>query len=179
MIPIAFVAAMLLQQPLVQRPVPAAGARDSAISRSRRTVEEVGLQVGSMRTAHDAFRRAVFNFPAAVVVERAQDMRRSCEDLTTIARAAPARICRSCFAPAVQRAFSAYRAGLPGVAQVGTRCVAQLTRILGAKDPAATARRDVYAVTNGVVQGLFPYEARVQEVRRALGLVPLTPQRTP
>lgn len=179
MIPIAFVAAVLLQQPLVQRPVPAGAARDSAISRARRAVEEVGLQVGAVRTAHDAFRRAVFNFPAAVVVERAQDMRRSCEDLTAVARAAPTRICRSCFAPDAQRAFNGYRAGLPGVAQVGTRCTAQMARILGAKDPAATARHDVYAVTNEVVQGLLPYEARVQEVRRALGLAPRTPQRTP
>jgi hypothetical protein len=178
MIPFAFVVAVLLQQPSAQRPVLSAASRDSAIAGSRRAIEEVGLQVGAMRTAHDAFRRAVFNFPAAVVVERAQDMRRSCEDLTTIARAAPARICRSCFAPSAQRAFSAYRTGLPGVAQVGTRCTTQMARILGAKDPAAQARRDVYAVTNGVVQGLLPYEARVQDLRRALGLVAVTPQRT-
>jgi hypothetical protein len=179
MIPIAIVVAVLLQQPLAQRPAPSPPSRDSATALARRAVEDVGMQVGAMRTAHDAFRRAVFNFPAAVVVERAQDLRRSCENLTAIARAAPPRICRSCFAPNVQRAFDAYRTGLPGVAQVGTRCTAQLRRILGAKDPAATARRDVYAVTNGVVQGLFPYEARVQQVRRALGIAPLPPRRTP
>jgi len=179
MIPLALIVAVLLQQPLAQRPAPSTAAHDSATSRSRQAIQDVGLHVAAMRTAHDAFRRAVFNFPATVVAERAQDMRRSCEDLTATARAAPARICRSCFAARVQRAMDGYRAGLPGVARVGTRCVAQMARILGAKDPAATARRDVYAVTDGVVQGLFPYEARVQEVRRALGLIPLTPQREP
>lgn len=179
MIPLAFIVAALLQQPSVQRPAPSAASRDSATAASRRTIEEVGLQVAAMRTAHDAFRRAVFNFPAAVVVERAQDLRRSCEDLTAIARAAPPRICRTCFAARAQRAINAYRTGLPGVAQVGTRCATQAGRILRATDPGAQARRDVYAVTNGVVQGLYPYEARVQEVRRALGLIPLTPQRTP
>lgn len=179
MIPFALVLAVLLQQPSAQRPALSAAPRDTVTAGTRRAIEQVGLQVGAVRTAHDAFRRAVFNFPVSVVVERAQDMRRSCEDLTSIARAAPAQICRSCFAPAAQRAISAYRTGLPGVAQVGTRCATQMARILGAKDPAALARRDVYAVTNGVVQGLLPYERRVQEVRQALGLVQHIPQRAP
>lgn len=179
MIRLAVAFSVLLQQPLAQRPAAPATARDSATDRAKQTISEVGLQVAAMRTAHDGFRRAVFNFPAAVIVERTQDLRRSCQDLTTVARAAPARICRSCFGAGVQRAINAYRAGLPRVGQVGTRCAAQTARILAAKDPAATARRDVYAVTSLVVEGLYPYEARVREVREALHLVPLTPARTP
>ncbi len=180
MIPLAFALVALLQQPLVQRQTPTPRtAQDSAVTRTRQAITDVGLQVANLRTAHDAFRRAVFNFPPAVIAERAQDLQRSCQDLTTIARAAPPRICRSCFDRSAQRAITAYRAGLPDVAQVGTRCGAQMARILAAKDQAATARREVYAVTNLVVEGLYPYEARVQQVRRALNLVPLTPTRTP
>jgi hypothetical protein len=172
MIPIALVVAVLLQQPLAQRPARSAAARDSATNEARQAIMDVGLKVAEMRTAHDAFRRAVFNFPAAVTVQRAQEMRRSCEDLTAIARAAPGRICRTCFEAGVQRAMNGYRTNLPRVAQVGTRCAGQMTRILAATDPAAQARRDVYAVTDQVVRGLVPYEARLHEVRRALGLVP-------
>ncbi len=168
MIPLALAVAALLQQVPAPRPSLSQAARDSAIERSKAAVTEVGLQVATMRTAHDAFRRAVFNFPRAVVVERTQDLQRSCQDLTRVARAAAPRICRACFETGVQRAFNAYRGGLPGVAQVGTRCTAQMGRILAAADPMATARRDVYAVTGNIVEGLAPYEERVAGVRRAL-----------
>ncbi len=175
MIPLALAVAVLFQQAPAPRPSPSAAARDSATERSKAAVTEVGLQVATMRTAHDAFRRAVFNFPKAVVVERAQDLQRSCQDLTRVARDASPRICRSCFETSAQRAFNAYRGGLPGVAQVGTRCTAQMGRILAAADPMAAARRDVYAVTGNVVEGLAPYEARVAGIRRALHIEATTP----
>ena len=175
MIPLVIALAALLQQPQAHRPPMTAAARDSATNGTKQAITDVGLQVATMRTAHDAFRRAVFNFPAGVMVERAQDLRRSCQDLTTIARAAQPRICRSCFAASAQPAIDRYRTALPGVAQVGTRCTAQMTRILAAKDPAAAAHRDVFAVGNNVVQGLYPYEERVEGVRQALHIVAATP----
>jgi hypothetical protein len=182
MSPLVLTLAVLLQQPQApQRPAPAAPvSREAATNETRQAIVDVGRSVAEMRTAHDALRRAVFNFPDAVVVQRARDMRERCRALDTTARAAVGHVCRSCFSTTVQPAMNRYRAALPGVGQVGTRCATQLAQQLRAPDPAAAVRRDIWSLDRTVVNGLFPYEDRVLAVRQALGLVgtpPPTPRR--
>lgn len=180
MIPLVLVVALLLpQRPVAQRPVPPASSRDSAINATRQAITDVGRSVADLRTAHDALRRAVFNFPDAVVIERGQGMRQRCQDLTAMARGAAGRVCRNCFSAAVQPSINGYRAGLPNVEQVGTRCASQLAQFLRAQKPAEAVRRNIWAVGRTVVEGMVPYENRLHAVRQALGLtdLPARPQR--
>jgi hypothetical protein len=172
MIPLALAMAALLQQPQApQRPAQTPATREAATNETRQAIIDVGRGVAEMRSAHDALRRAVFNSPDAVVVQRAHQMRESCRALTTVAAAAALHVCRSCFSTAVQPAMSAYRGVLPEVGRVGTRCASQLDRALRAPDSAAALRRDIWSLATTVVNGLFPYEERLLAVRRALGLV--------
>jgi hypothetical protein len=170
MIPLAIAAALLLQQQVPQRGVPAGGNFDSVQTASRQAIMDVGRSVAEMRTAHEALRRAVFNSSDGMVLQQAQEMRRSCQDLTAVARAASPRLCRRCFGASAQRAINAYRAILPSVSQVGTRCASQLTQRLRANGPAGAVKRSIWALSRTVVEGLWPYEARVQGVRRAFNL---------
>jgi hypothetical protein len=170
MFPLVLAAAVLLHQQVPQRPAQSSASRDSAVTGSRQAIVDVGRSVAEMRSAHDALRRAAFNSSDAVVVERAQELRQRCRDLTTVARATPGRLCRTCFSAAAQRAVNGYRAILPGVSQVGTRCASQLAQSIGTRTPAASVRRDIWAVGRTTVEGLFPYEARLRDVRRAFGI---------
>ena len=123
-----------------------------------------------MRTAHDALRRAVFNFPDAVVIERGQEMRQRCQDLTAMARAATGRLCRTCYSASIQPSINGYRAGLTDVGQVGTRCANQMGQSLRAQKPAEAVRRNIWALGQTLVAGMVPYENRLRAVRQALGL---------
>lgn len=173
MIPLVLAAALLFQQQVPRRLAPGTPqASDSVQAATVQAITEVGRSVADMRSAHEFLRRAAFNQTEPMVVERAQQMQQRCRDLTTVARAAVARVCRRCFAAAAQRALNAYRGVLPSVGQVGTRCANQLGQMLRARDPAAAVRRNVWSITRTIVQGLLPYEARVQEVRQAFNLVP-------
>lgn len=176
MTPLVLAAVLFLQQQVPQRPAMTQAARDSAVTESRQAIMDVGKGVADFRTAHDALRRAVFNSSDAVVVQQMQAMRRSCQDLTEVARVAPARLCRRCFGANAQRAVDAYRAILPTVAQVGTRCSTRMDQDLRAKEPAATLRRGIWAFTRDAVDGLAPYEARLLGVRQAFNLVPAAPR---
>jgi hypothetical protein len=166
------VIAVLFQQQVAQRPAVSPAARDSATTESRQAIMDVGRSVAEMRSAHDALRRAAFNSSDGVVVQRVQELRQRCEDLTAVARTAARRLCRNCFSASVQPAINGYRAGLPGVGQVGTRCSSQMAQFLRAATPAESVRRSIWSVSRTVVDGMFPYEARLQEVRQAFGLVP-------
>ena len=168
-------AAVLFQQQPATRP----STDTSAIAVSRQTITDVGMSVAEVRSALDLFRRAAFNSPNSVAVERAQVLRRRCAELEAAARAARTRICRACFAPDVQPAIERYRGGLVGTAQLGARCAGVLARRLRA-DPAGTAARsDARSVSELITRGLLPYEAHVHGVRVALGLEVAAPQPAP
>lgn len=175
MIPLALAAVLLVQQQVPLRMVSAEGRFDSIQTASRQVITDVGQSVAELRSRHDLLRRAVFNQSDSLVVLRTREMRQYCQDLTAVARAAPLRLCRSCFAAATQRAINDYRAALPGVSRVGTSCSTQLAQYLRARAPAATVRRSISAISRTVVNGLFPYESRIGEVRRAFGLTGRAP----
>jgi hypothetical protein len=177
MIPLAIAAALLLQQQVPQRRAPAESDFNAVQTESRQAVVDIGRGVAEMRNAHEALRRAVFNSADAMVVERAQELGQSCRDLAALARAASGRICRTCFGAFAQRAMNGYRAVLPSVTQVGTQCAKHLAQYAGARTPAAAVRRNIWSVSRTVVEGLYPYEARVRDVRQAFGLETPPPRR--
>jgi hypothetical protein len=169
MTPLVLVVALVFQQQVVQQPATAAG--DSARSATRQAVTNVGSGVAEARSTHELLRRAVFNSSDAQVVERAQEMQQRCRELAAIVQSATGRLCRSCFAAGVQRAIDAYRAGLPSLGQVGTRCANQLTRDLRAQNAAAAVRASIRIIGEAMTSRLQSYEARLLEVRRVFGLV--------
>lgn len=169
MTPLVLAVALVFQQQVAQQPSSAAG--DSARSATRQAITDVGRGIAEARSTHELLRRAVFNSGDAQVVERAQQMQQRCRELVTIAQSAAGRLCRSCYAAVAQRAIDGYRAGLPAVRLVGTRCVNQLTRDQRARNAAAAVRASIHTVGRVLTEGLMPYEARLLEVRRAFGLV--------
>jgi hypothetical protein len=98
-------------------------------------------------------------------------MRQRCRELVTIVQSATGRLCRSCYTASAQRAIDAYRAGLPAVRQVGTRCVNQVTQDQRGRDAATAVRASIHTLGRVLNEGLMPYEAKLLEVRRAFGLV--------
>jgi len=176
MIPLALAAALFLQQPAPQRPAPAPANRDAAQATSRQAITDVGLRVAEVRSTYDLYRRAVFNLPDAMVLQRGQELRRVCGDLASMARAAGGRICRTCFAAGAQRAVERYRAVLPSVSQVGVRCAGQVAQPAGGREAARALRRSVDQVGRGLTNGLQTYEARVQGIREGFGIAPASGQ---
>lgn len=169
MTPLVLTFALVLQQLTAQRPP--TNATDSGQAVTRQAITDVGRGVAEARSSHDLLRRAVFNSRDAQVVERAQQMQQRCRELTTIVRSATGKVCRSCWGATAQRAINGYRAALPSVGQLGTRCVNQIARDLRAANPAAAVRASIRTVSQMVTRGLDPYEAKLLEVRRAFGLV--------
>jgi hypothetical protein len=168
-------AAVLFQQQPATRP----STDTSAVATSRQAITDVGMSVAEVRSALDLYRRAAFNSPSSVAVERAQVLRRRCAELDVAARAARTRICLRCFAADVQPAIERYRGGLVGTAQLGVRCAGVLARRLRADPTGTAARSDARSASELIVEGLRPYEDRVRGVRVALGLEVAAPQPAP
>jgi hypothetical protein len=177
MTPLVLAVALVLQQQAAPRPTDPAA--ESARAATRQAITDVGRGVAEARSTHELLRRAVFNSPDAQVVERAVQMQQRCRELVTIAQAATGRLCRSCFSAVAQRAIDAYRAGLPEVRQVGTRCVGQLTLDQRARNAPAAVRASIRTIGRLMNEGLVAYEARVLEIRRTFGLIspPAAPAR--
>jgi len=169
MTPLVFAVALVLQQQAAPRPTTPAG--DSARSATRQAISDVGRGVAEARSTHELLRRAVFNSTDAQVVEQARGMQQRCRELVTIVQSATGKLCRSCFSAIAQRAIDAYRAGLPAVRQVGTRCVNQLAQDQRSRDAATAVRASIHTLGQVLTEGLMPYEAKLLEVRRAFGLV--------
>lgn len=165
-------AAVLFQQQPATRP----STDTSAVAASRQAITDVGMSVAEVRSALDLYRRAAFNSPNSVAVERAQVLRRRCAELDVAARAARTRICLRCFAADVQPAIERYRGGLVGAAQLGARCAGVMARRFRADPTGAAARSDARSASELIVEGLRPYEDRVRGVRVALGLEVAAPQ---
>jgi hypothetical protein len=169
MTPLVLTLALVLQQLTAQRP--STNAMDSGQAVTRQAIMDVGRGVAEVRIAHDQLRRAVFNFGDARVIESARQMQQRCRELTTIVQSATGKVCRSCWGATAQRAINSYRAGLPSVGRLGARCVNQITRDLRAANAAAAVRASIRTVGQMITDGLVPYEAKILDVRRALGLV--------
>ena len=168
-------AAVLFQQQPATRP----STDSSTVAASRQAITDVGMSVAEVRGALDLYRRAAFNSPSSVAVERAQVLQRRCAELDVAARAARTRICRACFTADVQPAIERYRGGLVGTAQLGARCASMLARRLRADPTGTAARSDARSASELIVEGLGPYEDRVRGVRVALGLEVAAPQPAP
>jgi hypothetical protein len=170
---IVFAAAVLFQQQPATRPA----TDTTAVAASRQAITDVGMSVAEVRGALDLYRRAAFNSPNSVAVERAQILRSRCAELDVAARAARTRICLRCFAADVQPSIDRYRGGLVGTAQLGARCAGTLARRLRANPTGTAARSDARSASDLIVEGLRPYEDRVRGVRVALGLEVAAPRR--
>jgi hypothetical protein len=192
MTPFVLAVALVLQQQVApqrpstqrpstpSRPTAVAPAPDtSAQTATRQAITDVGRGIAEARSNHELLRRSVFNGSDTQVLEQANAMQQRCREIATIAQSATGRVCRRCFAAAVQRVIDAYRAVLPGVGQVGTRCVNQLAQDLHARGPAAAVRANIHALGRSLTSGLYTYEAKLLEVRKAFGLVvtPVAPAR--
>jgi hypothetical protein len=165
------VAVALWQQPgRVVGPVP--GQQSSGFDSTRARVAEVGQRVADVRSALELFRRAVFNSPDAEVVSTAAGFRLQCRSLDSTAAVAARKVCRSCAERTLQAALNDYRAVLPSVSRVGAQCATRLARLLHGEHAAERLRRDVRVVGNGIVEGLLPYERRLQVLRVAAGWAP-------
>jgi hypothetical protein len=167
-------AALLLQQ----RPLQQQSSDTTAQAVSRATISGVGLAVAEVRGALDLFRRAVFNDPDAVVVERAQLLRGKCDALATAARQAPARICRTCFHGA-QPEIERYRTSLGSTVQTGVRCVGTVDGLVRQRNASAALKRGFRPLSQQLIAGMLPYENAIHALRLALGLeVPVQVQRS-
>jgi hypothetical protein len=155
---------LLQQQPFQQQ------AQDTtALGVSRQTISSVGLAVAEVRGALDLFRRAVFNDPDAIVVERARLLRGKCDALATAARQAPAQICRTCFHGA-QPEIERYRTSLGATVQTSARCVRTIDGLERGRNAGAALKRGFRPLSQQVIAGLLPYESAIHGVRLALGL---------
>jgi hypothetical protein len=172
---IVLAAAVLFQQQPATRP----STDTSAVAVSRQAFTDVGMRVAEVRRALDLYRRAAFNSPNSVAVERAQVLQSRCAELDVAARAARTRMCRACFTADVQPAIERYRGGLVGAAQLGARCAGVMARRLRADPTGTAARSDARSASELIVEGLRPYENRVRGVRVAFGLEVAAPQPTP
>ena len=160
-----FASLLLLQQ----QPFQAQAQDTTPEGVSRQTISSVGLAVAEVRGALDLFRRAVFNDPDAVVVERARLLRTKCDALATAARQAPARICRTCFHGA-QPEIERYRTSLRATVQTTTRCVNTVDGLTRARNAGAALKRGFRPLSQQIIAGLLPYETAIHGIRLALGL---------
>lgn len=164
-------------QPATQQ-TPALSGLDSSV----RAVTDVGTRVAEVRSAYDQYRRAVFNEADGAIVERATVFRTRCTALAASARLAQRNIVVTRVAPQLRTPLLRYREYLPTLAQVGDQCAARTLRLRGRGSEAAAAtamRADIRNEGNRVVAGLMPYEARLQDVRVAMGWTGGTQTPTP
>jgi hypothetical protein len=135
-------------------------------------LSDIGTKVAEVRSTYELYRRAAFNEPNGALVERSALYRTNCRALSTATRQGERRICRSCLPHDVQTTIDQYRAHLPALRTVAEQCVTRIERLRargGENVVAAAMRADVRAEGDRLANGLRPYEARVADVRRAMG----------
>jgi hypothetical protein len=165
---VLLVAAALWQQP-GRATVRLPGTQRTAFDSTRDLVATIGQRVADVRSSLDLFRRAVFNSTDAEVLNTAAGFRLSCRSLDSAASVGARKVCRSCAERSVQSALNGYRAILPSVSRVGAQCATRLARLSRGERAAGQLRRDVRVVGNAIVEGLVPYERRLQVLRVAAG----------
>ncbi|MFI5280256.1 MAG: hypothetical protein ACHQU1_07160 [Gemmatimonadales bacterium] len=143
-------------------------AQAAAMDTTMRVVADVALIVADVKAETDRFRTRAFNDPTGSVLESAAAFRAACERLAAAARAAPPKMCRTCLRPQSQPAFNHYRAFLPTLAGLGGRCAARLRTKVTADASQAVLRQTAIDMSNMMIAGLRPYEARIGEIRATL-----------
>lgn len=155
---------------------PAAVAQDLPARSDPRTpydstvaqIAALGTRVAEVRTAIDLYRRASISEPAGIVEERADRVQARCAAMAEAAERARRAICRGCVRPSARPALEGYREQLASVSQVGRRCVGRLAQ-LRAAPPSRALREEARPLARRIVEGLRGYEARLRELRDAMG----------
>ena len=146
---------------------PPKNAYDSTVT----VVVNVGRAVADVKAELDRFQMTAQGNAPGEVLESSGAFKARCQDLAAVARRGPRMMCRHCGSRAAQAAFDRYRAFLPTLAQLGTRCSNTLQRLRG-PDPEAAARamkREQRNIGDFMVAGLRQYEVRLAAVREAMG----------
>jgi hypothetical protein len=149
-----------------QAPAPR-NAYDSTVT----VVVNVGRAVADVKAELDRFQMTAQGNAPGEVLEKSDAFRSKCQDLAAAARRGPRMMCRHCASRAAQVAFDRYKAFLPTLAQLGTRCSNTLQRLRG-RDPDAAVqalRRESRNIGDFMVTGFRQYEARLTQVREVLG----------
>lgn len=186
---LTFAGALFQQQP---RPstVPSAAQVQAGVPAPRTAFDttvaamtDVGTKVAEVRTAYELYRRAVYNEPDGAIVQRASAYAGKCRALATAALQAQQRITAHSVAAQTRTVVMRYREYLPSLSRVGQGCAnkTQQLRTHAANEHAAALamRNDIQNQGNHLLQGLAPYEARLHDVRVAMGWEQSTPARRP
>jgi hypothetical protein len=167
--------ALLITAGLLQPPgrvgMPGQDTQGASFDSTRDLVAAIGRRVADVRSSLELFRRAVFNSTDAEVLSTAARFRIRCHALDSAALVVPRKMCRHCAERSVQSALDGYRAILPSVSRVGAECATRLARLSRGARAAERLRRNVRVVGNAIVEGLVPYERRLQILRVAAGWV--------
>ena len=167
------------QQPPAPRVVPPAlqARRDSTMI----VVNHVGIAVANARSDLDHYRQLVWNDSLAVatLLDAGHRLRDDCRQMTTSAQAGRQAMCTSCLIAAMQPAFNRYRAYLPQVAAVGTRCAARLDAAHLETAKPVELRQLVLALAAQLRTGLAAYQTRVSDVMASLTARSPTPAPQP
>lgn len=141
---------------------------DSTVAAVRR----IGVSVAQVKSGLDEFNRAAAREPSGVVVERALLLQNACLGLTRSAQNDGRALCRSCVSGREAAALEQYRNYMASLARVGSQCSTSIARqrATGTVEGMATGlKREAQAMSQRIVQGLVPYEQRLQAMREAFG----------
>lgn len=163
----ALIATAAWQQPqaLPQDPPPRTSSDTTLFQ-----VVAIGRAVAEVKAELDRFRMLARNDDSGRLTESSDMFRTRCQELAVVAQKAGRTMCRTCLTRGLQPAINQYRAFMPSLARLGTRCAATLGRLRVA-DPVAAAgnlRRGARNMSTFMVAGLRRYEARLVPVRQAL-----------
>ena len=168
-----------------QEPVRSAGQqvpqRNPAFDTTAKAILDIGKAVADVRSEVDRLRGAAYNDPGGTLLEYAAAVRTKCQALAAAAQKGARAMCSHCVGGGVQPAVDQYRAYLPAVAQLGSRCAADVQRLRGRGDEAgATAvRRGARTFSETIVSGMRGYEAHLAPLLSALSGRPMGPARRP
>jgi hypothetical protein len=167
----ALIATAAWQQPQVlpQDPPPRTSSDTTLFQ-----VVAIGRAVAEVKAEFDRFRMLALNDDSGRLMESSDVFRTRCQELAVAAQKAGHTMCRSCLTRSLQPAINQYRAFMPSLARLGTRCASTLGRLRVA-DPVTAAgnlRRGARNMSSFMVAGLRQYEARLMPVRQALTAPP-------
>jgi hypothetical protein len=168
---LALLIAAAWQQPqaLPQDPPPRTSSDTTILQ-----VVAIGRAVAEVRAEVDRFRMLAFNDDGGRLVESSAVFQTGCQEPAVAAQKAGHTMCRSCLNRSLQPAINQYRAFMPSLARLGSRCAATLGRLRVSDPVAATGnlRRGARNISTFIVAGLRQYEARLTPVRQALTAPP-------
>ena len=144
-------------------------------------IVDIGAAIADVKSEFDRFRTAAYNDPSGTLLEYAATVRTKCQALAAAAQKGARVICRHCVGGGVQPAVDQYRAYLPVVSQLGSRCVAEVQRLRGRGDDAGTAalRKGARNFSDSILNGVRGYEAHLAPLLAVLGGHSMAPAHRP